>query len=315
MNIFFGNAKWIGTGNDADMPVILHKFTAKKGEPARITALGFGVFIIYINGVRAHREEYLPLNTDFDERDYPVGEITAHRAYPESFDISGLLKDGENILAVALGNVQYTAPYTLSGGGPGGWGSAIVTVPHEFYRPTTKRDSISAEMLSLFALVSFAYPKGKLGFSVLSCEGLVALTSLDNGTNGLHCVIEVEELLHIGLALAYLCAEALKFLNSLGLAPLCLDDHKLCQLLGVGIELAEQLHRHNAHTLGGGRDGGEYLLAPSAKLAYRAKLIRPSGIVKLGHRKITGLLALHISEAKGIANRGEEPSILSHSSP
>ena len=107
---FFGNAKWIGTGNDADMPMILHRFTAKKGEPARITALGFGVFIIYVNGVRAHREEYLPLNTDFDERDYPVGEITAHRAYPESFDISGLLKDGENILAVALGNGWYNKP-------------------------------------------------------------------------------------------------------------------------------------------------------------------------------------------------------------
>ena len=32
------------------------------------------------------------------------------------------------------GHVQYTAPYTHSGGGPGGWGCAIVHVPYVYYR-------------------------------------------------------------------------------------------------------------------------------------------------------------------------------------
>ena len=32
------------------------------------------------------------------------------------------------------GHVQYTAPYFHSGGGPGGWGCAIVEVPYEYYR-------------------------------------------------------------------------------------------------------------------------------------------------------------------------------------
>jgi len=32
------------------------------------------------------------------------------------------------------GHVQYTAPYTFSGGGPGGWGCAIVTVPYRYYQ-------------------------------------------------------------------------------------------------------------------------------------------------------------------------------------
>ena len=31
------------------------------------------------------------------------------------------------------GHVQYTAPYTRCGGGPGGWGCAIITVPYNFY--------------------------------------------------------------------------------------------------------------------------------------------------------------------------------------
>lgn len=32
------------------------------------------------------------------------------------------------------GHVQYTAPYTRCGGGPGGWGSAIVSVPYRYYK-------------------------------------------------------------------------------------------------------------------------------------------------------------------------------------
>jgi alpha-L-rhamnosidase len=31
------------------------------------------------------------------------------------------------------GHVQYTAPYTRCGGGPGGWGCAIVEVPWQYY--------------------------------------------------------------------------------------------------------------------------------------------------------------------------------------
>lgn len=32
------------------------------------------------------------------------------------------------------GHIQYTAPFVPSGGGPGGWGCAIVVVPYEYYR-------------------------------------------------------------------------------------------------------------------------------------------------------------------------------------
>lgn len=32
------------------------------------------------------------------------------------------------------GHIQYTAPYIRSGGGPGGWGSAIVEVPYQMYK-------------------------------------------------------------------------------------------------------------------------------------------------------------------------------------
>ncbi|MBE6653627.1 MAG: hypothetical protein E7610_09485 [Ruminococcaceae bacterium] len=38
--------------------------------------------------------------------------------------------DGQDTLS---GHVQYTAPYTQAGGGPGGWGCAIVEVPYQMY--------------------------------------------------------------------------------------------------------------------------------------------------------------------------------------
>lgn len=41
------------------------------------------------------------------------------------------IADSQDVLS---GHIQYTAPYLHSGGGPGGWGSAIVEVPYQFYK-------------------------------------------------------------------------------------------------------------------------------------------------------------------------------------
>lgn len=40
------------------------------------------------------------------------------------------IADGQDVIS---GHIQYTAPYALSGGGPGGWGTAIVEVPYRLY--------------------------------------------------------------------------------------------------------------------------------------------------------------------------------------
>lgn len=65
------------------------------------------------------------------------GQVTCHavlsvldaRSFYEKWmqDIA----DGQDILS---GHIQYTAPYIRSGGGPGGWGCAIVEVPYQLYR-------------------------------------------------------------------------------------------------------------------------------------------------------------------------------------
>ena len=41
------------------------------------------------------------------------------------------IADSQDVLS---GHVQYTAPYARSGGGPGGWGCAVVEVPYQLYK-------------------------------------------------------------------------------------------------------------------------------------------------------------------------------------
>ncbi len=107
----FGKAEWIGTGDDQDIPVILDKFNGRKGEKAEITVLGFGVFSVYVNGVRAHDTECLPLDTSFEcVYHRPLGEVQGYRAYPEVMDITELVRDGENQIAILLGNGWYNKP-------------------------------------------------------------------------------------------------------------------------------------------------------------------------------------------------------------
>ena len=65
------------------------------------------------------------------------GQLTCHAVLSsmeaEAFYEKWLqdIADSQDALS---GHIQYTAPYINSGGGPGGWGSAIVEVPYQMYR-------------------------------------------------------------------------------------------------------------------------------------------------------------------------------------
>lgn len=65
------------------------------------------------------------------------GQLTCHAALStlagKAFYEKWLqdIADSQDVLS---GHIQYTAPYIHSGGGPGGWGSAIVEVPYQLYR-------------------------------------------------------------------------------------------------------------------------------------------------------------------------------------
>ncbi len=108
----FGAAKWVCRKNDdkADFSFLRSKFIINGAKKATLYAVGLGYFHCYINGKRVGDELFLPFNTDYEPRkDYPVGEtVTGHRLYVPKYDITDLLKDGENVITLHFGGGWYT---------------------------------------------------------------------------------------------------------------------------------------------------------------------------------------------------------------
>ncbi len=108
----FSSAKWIGTDgyNSGKLFISRGRFAVEKVKKATLRVLGLGFFHCYINGERVGNDLFLPLSTDFEARkNFPVNEIiSGHRIYVPEYDITHLLKDGENVIAIHFGGGWYT---------------------------------------------------------------------------------------------------------------------------------------------------------------------------------------------------------------
>ncbi len=110
-NEMFKGAKWIEcTGSDA--PLFRKSFNAIKGEMAEITICGLGFFHLFINGKKISGDLLTPNATNYNYRDlkifqFPLNDELSFRIYCMKYDISEYLIDGENTLAVMLGNGYY----------------------------------------------------------------------------------------------------------------------------------------------------------------------------------------------------------------
>ncbi len=110
----FEKALWVGAGEEAGegfrFPVLRGRFSGKGVKKATLYVLGLGFFHCYINGKRVGEDLFLPLNTDYEARqDYPKGEVLAgHRIYVPVYDVSSLLEEGENVIALHFGGGWYT---------------------------------------------------------------------------------------------------------------------------------------------------------------------------------------------------------------
>ena len=121
----FGQAEWIGAPEGTGYFAVRDEFEVRVGECAEVTILGFGRFVLYVNGKRAHEELFLPINAHFENverKGVPQDEIMTTRAYPCRFDISPLLHEGKNTLTVLLGGGWYTGSATYAGATQGGFG-------------------------------------------------------------------------------------------------------------------------------------------------------------------------------------------------
>ena len=108
----FANAKWLGGKNAGEdgFYIIRGKFNINNVSKATLRVLGLGYFHCYINGERVGNELFLPLATDYEAREnYPVNEIlNGHRIYVPEYDITSMLRDGENIIAIHFGGGWYS---------------------------------------------------------------------------------------------------------------------------------------------------------------------------------------------------------------
>lgn len=119
----FGQAQWVCAGNYASIdldkpdvngvpyfPVLRSRFCAHAVKKATLRVLGLGFFHCYINGKEISDDRFLPLSTDFEPRiNYPTDEkLTGHRIYVPEYDVTELIRTGENVLALHFGGGWYT---------------------------------------------------------------------------------------------------------------------------------------------------------------------------------------------------------------
>lgn len=105
----FDQAKWIAA-TDADVCPILRQSFMLDRVPCDVflNIIGFGGYSVFLNGKPVTEEVFLPLNTDFEKRETPRGEVTAHRILCDSYSVAHLCRKGKNTVAVLLGAGWYT---------------------------------------------------------------------------------------------------------------------------------------------------------------------------------------------------------------
>ena len=106
------NAKWIAARAACQSPVFIRRFNATDVKNAILFVTGLGYFEARVNGLPVTEDRFLPLVTDYEPRDltkfaYPLNDVTTHRIYYSRFDITELLREGENVLTIQLGNGWY----------------------------------------------------------------------------------------------------------------------------------------------------------------------------------------------------------------
>lgn len=104
----FADANWLAPDLPCPSPVISRSFSAGASESAVLFVTGLGYFEARLNGKKLGCDLLSPNPTDYEPRrftkiTYPCRDRFTHRIYYKSFDLTGLLKDGENRLEIQLG--------------------------------------------------------------------------------------------------------------------------------------------------------------------------------------------------------------------
>ncbi len=85
------------------------------------------------------------------------------------------LRDIADSQDTVSGHIQYTAPYIKSGGGPGGWGCAIVEVPYQLYKHYGDVDVLSKYYGNMRRYIDYLEAHSEFGLVTSDKEGVWCL--------------------------------------------------------------------------------------------------------------------------------------------
>lgn len=112
----FGDALWLGADGVTNTPCFRASFESGRASRADITICGLGHFLLYLNGQPVSDDLFVPAVSDYAPRaifcDHgtPFDEAMRHRCYCLRYSLDGLLTEGQNELAVALGPGFFAEP-------------------------------------------------------------------------------------------------------------------------------------------------------------------------------------------------------------
>ena len=116
-------AKWIAGSKDCQSPVFFRRFHVGKLSNAVLHITGLGYFSAQVNGSPVTEHRLQPVCSEYSARDltqfqYPLKDHFTYRIYFCSYDVTALLREGENELSIQLGNGWYRQAERTAEGPP-----------------------------------------------------------------------------------------------------------------------------------------------------------------------------------------------------
>lgn len=108
----FGNAKWVSADKSIFSPLFRKEVTLENVKKAEITICGLGFFELYINGKKVSDDLLVPAFSQYCYRDLSAHyterqDKMNYRTYALHYDITEYITNGDNAIAVQLGNGWY----------------------------------------------------------------------------------------------------------------------------------------------------------------------------------------------------------------
>lgn len=153
------------------------------------------IYRTFLNGMRTNLHTGHPCDCPHTERRGYTGDgqLTCNAAL-YALDAKALyvkwLQDIADCQDTLSGRIQYTAPYIKSGGGPGGWGCAIIEVPYQLYRHFGEKEILEKYYHSMRRYIDFLEAHSECGLVTSNKEGIWCLGEWC-GPNILHSGKEV----------------------------------------------------------------------------------------------------------------------------